>query len=55
MKIKSLLLGTMISLSSHAADLSESYPVTSTTYLSDGTPVDMPFHVQGEAPVLLLG
>ncbi|WP_171045352.1 acetoacetate decarboxylase family protein [Pseudoalteromonas rubra] len=57
MKIKSLLLGTIISLStaSYAADLSESYPITSTTYLSDGTPVDMPFHVQGEATSAVVG
>ncbi|MCF2910027.1 acetoacetate decarboxylase family protein [Pseudoalteromonas sp. DL2-H2.2] len=57
MKLNTLMLSVMLVLSNtgHSADLSETYPVTSTTYLSDGTPVNMPFHVQGEATSAVVG
>ncbi|KNC66300.1 hypothetical protein AC626_17815 [Pseudoalteromonas rubra] len=57
MNMKPLLLSAMLAMSntSYAADLSETYPVTSTTYLSDGTPVSMPFHVKGEATSAVVG
>ncbi|WP_125563242.1 MULTISPECIES: acetoacetate decarboxylase family protein [Pseudoalteromonas] len=57
MNMKPLLLSAMLVLSNtgYATDLSETYPVTSTTYLSDGTAVSMPFHVKGEATSAVVG